>query len=100
MHRDVPIPVDLLPVYTKSGGVGPEGWSECFATVAETVAVCREVGFAILEADNAPDAWRWWDEFSTNDPYCRADPDGEASIIQQDAGRWLTYGYIVARKPD
>ena len=43
---------------------------------------------------------RWWDELSTNDPYCRADPEGEARIIQQDAGRWLTYGYIVAGKPD
>lgn len=33
------------------------------------------------------------------------DPDddrskGEAKIIQQDGGRWLTYGYVIARKPD
>jgi len=100
MHRDAPIPADLLPVYTKGGGVGPEGWPNCFATVTETAAVCRAVGFDILEAENAPDAWRWWDEFSTHDPYCQADPEGEARIIQQDAGRWLTYGYVIARKPD
>jgi SAM-dependent methyltransferase len=99
MHLDVPIPADLAPIYTKGGGVGPEGWAECFATIAETEAVCREAGFDILEADNAPDAWHWWDEFSRNDPHCKANPQGEAKIIQQDGGRWLTYGYVIARKP-
>ena len=99
MHLDVPIPPDLAPVYTKGGGVGPEGWSECFATVTETAEVCKAVGFEVLEAGNAPDAWRWWHEFSLNDPYCKTNPQGEAKIIQQDAGRWLTYGFVIARKP-
>jgi cyclopropane fatty-acyl-phospholipid synthase-like methyltransferase len=99
MHRDVPIPTDLFPIYTKGGGVGPEGWSKCFATVAETAGVCRQVGFEVLEAGEAPDAWRWWQEYSTHDPDCQADPEGEARIIQQDRGRWLTYGYVISRKP-
>ncbi len=43
--------------------------------------------------------WHWWDEFSRNDPRCKADLQGEAKIIQQDGGRWLTYGYVIARKP-
>jgi cyclopropane fatty-acyl-phospholipid synthase-like methyltransferase len=99
MHRDVPIPADLAPIYTKGGGVGPEGWAACFATADETAAVCREVGFEVLEAGNAPDAWHWWDEFTRYDPYCQADPEGEPKIIQQDGGRWLTYGYVIAQKP-
>ena len=99
MHLDVPIPADLAPIYTKGEGAGPEGWAKCFATINETVTACRASGFDILEADNAPDGWHWWDEFSRNDPHCKADPEGEAKIIQQDGGRWLTYGYVIARKP-
>lgn len=99
MHLDVPIPVDLLPVYTKGGGVGPQGWAACFATVAQTADLCRAAGFLVLEADYAPDAWDWWEEFVANDPYCKAEPDGEAKIIRQDGGRWLSYGYVIARKP-
>ena len=99
MHLDVPIPADLVPVYTKGGGVGPEGWAECFATITETADLCREVGFIIHEAEYAPDAWNWWDLFSLHDPHCKADPDSEAKIIQQDGGRWLSYGYVIAQKP-
>jgi SAM-dependent methyltransferase len=99
MHHNVPIPPDLYPVYTKGGGVGPEGWADCFATVEETAGLCREVGFDLLEADLAPDAWNWWKEFTVHDPHCRADPQGDAEIIRQDGGRWLSYGYVIARKP-
>ena len=99
MHLDVTIPADLAPIYGKGEGVGPEGWAKCFATVSETVDACREEGFDILEANYAPDAWKWWDEFTRNDPHCRADPQGEAKIIQQDGGRWLSYGYVIAQKP-
>jgi SAM-dependent methyltransferase len=99
MHLEGPIPADLAPIYTRGRGAGPEGWARCFATVEETAKACRETGFDILEAGNAPDGWAWWDQFSRNDPYCKANPEGEARIIQQDGGRWLTHGYIIARKP-
>jgi hypothetical protein len=99
MHHDVPIPADLVPIYTRGGGAGPEGWADCFASVAETIEVCRAAGFEVLEADHAPDAWDWWMEFVDNDPHCRADPEGEAKIIRQDGGRWLSYGYIIVQKP-
>jgi cyclopropane fatty-acyl-phospholipid synthase-like methyltransferase len=99
MHLEGPIPADLAPIYTQGRGVGPEGWAKCFATVEETAKACRETGFDILEAGNAPDGWKWWDQFSKNDPYCKSNPEGEARIIQQDGGRWLTYGYVIARKP-
>jgi cyclopropane fatty-acyl-phospholipid synthase-like methyltransferase len=98
MHRDVPIPADLHPIYTKGGGVGPEGWADCFATVVETACLCREVGFEVLEADYAPHAWNWWEEFTEHDPHCKADLQGEAKVIRQDGGRWLSYGYVIARK--
>jgi hypothetical protein len=100
MHLDVPIPPDLAAIYTQGNGAGPDGWAKCFATVDETTAACRGAGFEILEAGYAPQGWRWWDEFRKNDPGCRADPEGEAKIIQQDGGRWLSYGYVIARKPD
>jgi SAM-dependent methyltransferase len=100
MHLVVPVPPDLAPIYTLGNGVGPEGWAKCFATVGETTDACRLAGFEIVEAGNAPDGWRWWEEFSRNDPHCIADPEGEARIIQQDGGRWLTYGYVIARKPE
>ncbi len=99
MHLDVPIPADLSPIYTKGGGVGPEGWSKCFATVTETANLCQDEGFNILEADYAPDAWNWWNQFTLHDPHCQADPEGEARIIWQDGGRWLSYGYVIAHKP-
>jgi|GEM_PF-672845 len=99
MHHDIPIPADLFPIYTKGEGVGPEGWADCFATVAETIDLCREAGFDVLEADYAPDAWNWWQAFVNHDPHCQADPEGEAKIICQDGGRWLSYGYVIARKP-
>ena len=99
MHLDVPIPVDLAPLYTQGKGVGPEGWAKCFATVDETAQACLETGCEILEAGNAPDGWTWWDQFSRNDPYCKAHPEGETKIIQQYGGRWLTYVYVIARKP-
>jgi len=99
MHLNVPVPPDLAAVYMQGNGVGPEGWAKCFATIDETAAACRAVGFEVMEAGIAPDGWHWWEEFSRYDPYCIADPDGEAKIIQQDGGRWLTYGYVIARKP-
>jgi len=99
MHRDIPIPPDLFPIYTKGGGAGPEGWADCFATVQETAELCREAGFQVLEADYASDAWDWWSQFALHAPHCKVDPEGEARIIQQDGGRWLSYGYVVAQKP-
>ncbi len=97
-HLDVPIPPDLAPVYTQGQGTGPEGWAACFATADETAAACRSVGFEVLEYGNAPDAALWWEEYCVHDPGCKADPQGEPRIIRQDGGRWLSYGYVIARK--
>jgi SAM-dependent methyltransferase len=100
MHRDVPIPEDLAPTYTQGIGAGPEGWEKCFATAQETADAVTSVGFEVLEYGEAPDGYLWWWEFAEYDNYFVDDPENaEANIIRQDRGRWLTYGYVIARKP-
>lgn len=95
MHLDVEIPADLAPLVTQ----GNASWADCFATIQETEAACRSVGFEIVEADYAPDARLWWEEYAEHDPYCQTEPDGDRKAIQVDAGRWLSFGYVVAKKP-
>lgn len=94
MHLDVEIPADLaLPV-----AQGNETWADCFATIQETETACRSVGFEILEADYAPDARLWWEEYAKYDEGCQED-DAERRAIQEDGGRWISFGYVVAKKP-
>ena len=95
MHLDVDIPADLVPLVTQ----GKEAWVDYFATIKETESACNSVGFEILETDYAPDARLWWEEYSEYDPYCKLDVDGELRAIQVDNGRWLSFGYVVAKKP-
>ena len=95
MHFDVDIPDDLAPLVTQ----GDEPWADYFVTIQESVSAIRSVGFEIIEADYAPDARTWWEEFAEYDPFCRSEPDGEPRIIKVDAGRWLSFGYIIAQKP-
>lgn len=94
-HLDVPIPADLAPLVTE----GDAAWADCFATIQETESVCESVGFEILEADYAADARLWWQEYAAYDPFCRGDLDGDKKAIQVDNGRWLSFGYVIARKP-
>ena len=94
MHLDVELPADLAPLVTR----GELPWTACFTTIDQTASACEAVGFMIQEAAYAPDAPLWWEEYATYDPYCRQDPDGDARTIQIDAGRWLSFGYVVAQK--
>lgn len=95
MHFDVPVPADLAAVLPQ----GEYSWERCFSTIELTTEAVRSQGFEIIEADYAPDARRWWVEFSQNDPFSLADPHGEARVIAVDSGRWLSFGYVIARKP-
>jgi cyclopropane fatty-acyl-phospholipid synthase-like methyltransferase len=95
MHLGVDIPADLAPLVTQ----GSEAWVDCFATIQETEAACNSVGFEIVEADYAPDARLWWEEYAEYDPFCQMDLDGDRRAIQVDNGRWLSLGYVVAKKP-
>jgi SAM-dependent methyltransferase len=95
MHFDVDIPPDLVPLVTQ----GDYAWADCFATLDETLAAVNSVGFEIIEADYAPDAPLWWEEFARHDPFCKEHPDGDPRTIRLDGGRWLSFGYLIARKP-
>ncbi|MBW8484018.1 SAM-dependent methyltransferase [Actinomadura parmotrematis] len=95
MHLDVPIPDDLRPYVTR----GDFSWAECFSDLDSTVAHVAAVGFEILHAEYAADATAWWDEFARHDPFAKADPDGDPATLRVDAGRWTSFGVIIARKP-
>ena len=95
MHFDVPVPEDLAPIMPP----GDPSWEDCFTTIDRSVESVRSQGFEILEADYAPDAHPWWLEYAQYDPGCRADPEGEPRAIAVDGGRWLSFGYVIARKP-
>ncbi len=92
MHRDVAIPEEIYPYVTR--GDMPAPWTECFATLEATVQAVTSAGFAVIEAAEAPDAHRWWQEYCTYDP----DPGEDREVIAQDNGRWTTYGYVIARR--
>jgi len=94
MHLDVepaPLILDLIQQ-------GEEDWTKFFVTIGETVSVIQSVGFEIIESGYVTDAHSWWLEYATYDPYCRNDPNGEAKTIKMDAGSWLSFGYVIARK--
>jgi cyclopropane fatty-acyl-phospholipid synthase-like methyltransferase len=96
MHLDVDLPEDLAPLVSK----GPAAWADCFATVDETVAAFRSVGFEVVESGYARDAQTWWDEYREYDPWCRARPEEDPRTLQVDDGRWTSFGYVIARKPE
>jgi ubiquinone/menaquinone biosynthesis C-methylase UbiE len=92
MHRDVEIPEEIYS-YVTTGDM-PAPWTECFTTIEETVAVLKAVGFEIIGAGEAPDARLWWEEYAQYDPEVGAD----AEVIERDNDRWLTFGYVIAKK--
>lgn len=94
MHFDVDIPDDLKPLVTQ----GSASWADCFATIPETVLACKMVGFEIVEADYALEARQWWDEYAEYDPGCQLEPEQDRRTIRVDNGRWLSFGYVVAKK--
>ncbi|MCB2187878.1 MAG: methyltransferase domain-containing protein [Deltaproteobacteria bacterium] len=94
MHREVALPADLEPYVSQ-----PEyPWKECFRSLSQTVAAIAQAGFAIEEADYAPDANRWWREYAAHDPFCQQKPEEDPLTIQVDGGRWVSFGYVIARK--
>lgn len=93
MHLDVDIPDDLVPLVTEGDGA----WADCLATIQQTRIACESVGFKIVEADYAPDACLWWEEYAEYDEGCQEDVDGERTAIEIDNGRWLSFGYVIAR---
>lgn len=96
MHLDVELPEDLLPHVSQ-----PDfAWKDCFRDIHSTAEDIRNAGFEIVEADYAPDARDWWLEYAAHDPFCKQDPDGDPKTLAVDAGRWTSFGYVIARKPE
>ncbi len=96
MHLDVPLPGDLEPYVSQ----GDFPWKECFRDLKSTVADVKRAGFAIIEADYAPDAWSWWMEYATHDPFCKKAPDEDPKTLEVDNGRWTSFGYVIAKRPE
>lgn len=96
MHLDVDLPEDLEP-YVSDGDFP---WKECFRDIHTTVRDVERAGFEILESDYAPDAWEWWLEYAQHDPFCKMDPHGDPRTLEVDNGRWTSFGYVIARKPE
>jgi cyclopropane fatty-acyl-phospholipid synthase-like methyltransferase len=94
MHLEVDLPPDLEPYVSQ-----PEyPWKECFRGLSRTVAAVEQAGFEIVEADYAPDAHAWWREYAAHDPFCKQKPEEDPRAIEKDNGRWLSFGYVIARK--
>lgn len=96
MHLKVELPADLEPYVSQE----EFAWKDCFRDISSTVKDVREAGFEIVKANYAPDAWEWWLEYAAHDPFCRQDPDGDPKTLEVDGGRWASFGYVIARKPE
>lgn len=95
MHRGCPPPPDLAPLVSD----GEFSFDKFVVTPEETADQFRTAGFEVLEAGHAPDARAWWEEFAEFDWGCRQNYGEDRQIIEVDADRWLSVGYVIARKP-
>ena len=96
MHLDAPLPEDLESYVSQS----EFPWKECFRDIQATVADVARAGFEIVDSGYAPDAWDWWLEYAEHDPFCRKDPEGDPRTLAVDNGRWTSFGYVIARRPE
>ena len=90
MHFPIDIPEDLRSAAQRND------WITCFATIDETVEAVEQAGFMVEDAGYCEDAERWWQEFEQFRPPYDNDPD-DTFIIENNKGRWLTFGYVMAR---
>ncbi len=95
MHQEGPPPADLDSLISE--GLLP--FKNCLATPEQTAMAFQAAGFEIVEAGHAPDAKAWWDEFAIHDPECKRNPDGNPRMLEVDAGRWISFGYVIGRRP-
>ena len=96
MHLEVDLPRDLEPFMSQ-----PEfPWKDCFRSISRTSEAVKRAGFELIEADYAPDAGLWWREYADHDPFCKEKPEEDPAAIRADAGRWLSFGYVIAKRPN
>lgn len=94
MHLEVDLPEDLEPYVSQV----PFPWKECFRSISQTTEAVARAGFEIVEADYAPDAQLWWNEYAEHDALCKSKPEEDPKTLEIDNGRWTSFGYIIARK--
>lgn len=95
MHRETEIPPELVPLVSQQFG-----WRECFRSLEDIVGAIAAAGLEVLEAGHAPEAQRWWQEYALRDRFCKMKPDEDPRALAVDAGRWVSFGYVIARFPD
>lgn len=95
MHLDIEMPPDLDPYVSQD----EYPWKECFRDIHETTETVKLAGFEIIEADYAPDSRKWWLEYAEHDPFCKQKPEEDPKALEVDNGRWVSFGYVLARKP-
>lgn len=94
MHLEVGLPEDLKPYVSQESFA----WKDCFRSISYTKDAVRTAGFEIVEADYAPDARKWWEDYAAHDPFCKENPDEDPKTLEVDNGRWVSFGYIIAQK--
>ena len=95
MHRGGPPPADLDPLVSE----GPLPFKNALSTPQDTAQQFREAGFEIVDVGHAPDARAWWEEFADFDDECQRNPEGNPRMLKVDAGRWISFGYVIGRRP-
>ncbi len=93
MHRDCDIPPELEPLISQAFG-----WKACFRSLAQTSESVIASGFEIIESGHAADAREWWSEYALHDPFCQQTPEEDPHTLAVDAGRWVSFGYVIAKK--
>jgi len=94
MHLEVGLPNDLIPYVSQA----EDPWKVCFSSLSKTKKIVLKAGFDIIDADYAPDAKLWWDEYAKYDPFCINNPEGDPLTLKMDQGRWVSFGYVIAKK--
>jgi ubiquinone/menaquinone biosynthesis C-methylase UbiE len=89
MHFDTPIPDDLSE-YIKN-----IQFDKCLITLEETKKEVINAGFTIIESNYCEDSNAWWKEYNINDP---KPDDDETKLIVNNNNRWLSFGYVIAKK--
>ena len=94
MHLEKDLPPDLEPYVSQ-----PEfPWKECFRSITQTRAVVEQAGLVVIESGYAPDARQWWLEYAAHDPFCRDKQEEDPKTLEVDQGRWVSFGYVIAKK--
>lgn len=96
MHQDGDPPEDLEPLVSE----GDLPFRKFIDTPDRTAELFRQAGFEVMEWGHVPQAREWWEEFARYDAECRRNPDGNPRMLAVDDGRWLSVGYVIARRPD